>query len=82
MSRKARATMRPEDDIRCAASGAKLCASIRSVEETVRKAKKFTAALESGVIASDGIVMTTVNDNDSLVIHMETARRVTRRTGT
>lgn len=81
MTRSAHVTMHPEHVRRAKISEDRLEESVAAVEESARKAREFAAALDRGALAIDGVVVTELHDEDSLVVNIEKARRIARRTG-
>lgn len=69
--RAQRATLRPADERRLLAVEAGLEAAGNSADDVVAEVRRFTEDVESGGVIEGGIVLEPIEDNDSLVQHVE-----------
>lgn len=75
MRPRQRPTMRPEDEAKLADSSAELERTLAQADRCTADLQRFAADLDSERISMDGIVIDPVEDDDSLVIHVEESLR-------
>jgi hypothetical protein len=74
-ARTQRPTLSPEDEAKLASSSAELADAIAETGRCTADLLQFTADVDSERISMDGIVLLPIEEEDSLVSHVEDALR-------
>jgi hypothetical protein len=73
--RSQRPTLNPADEAKLAGSSAELADSIAQSERCTEALQQFAADVDSERISMDGVVLEPVDEDDSLVVHIEESLR-------
>lgn len=77
--RRKAVTLRPDDERRVAAAEEALALACDSADDAAAAVNQFVDDIESDRVGMDGVVLETVGDEDSLVLHIEDGLGAARR---